>query len=142
METDFIFTNIKPPGPPFRPSDVGAKLTTKVAADRFIVWGVLDPGQLCVARDLVNESTGFQYWKLRSLPIGSDLEAELAARGKLVETITINLPNRKETLPEKLRSFFWYSVMKKGKRLEQASGASSDVIDIYRFELPAENLRP
>jgi hypothetical protein len=141
-KTDFIFTNITPPGRPYKASDIGGGPSTQTTADRYIVFGVSEPGKLCVAKDLVDESTGFQYWRMRSLPIGPNLETELAARGKLVKTIAVTFPDRKETPLEKLRSFVWVSVMKKGKRPEQGrGGVSSDLIDIYQIELPAENLR-
>jgi hypothetical protein len=142
-KTDFIFTNLKPFSPPYKASDIGGGDSTRAFADRFITFGVSEPGQLCVAKDLVDESTGFQYWRMRSLPIGPSLEAELASRGKLVKTVAVTFPDRRETLLEKLRSFVWFSVMKKGKRLDQSRGdVSSDFIDIYQIELSAENLRP
>jgi hypothetical protein len=142
-KTDFIFTNIKGFGPPYAAHDLGAGEFTQTVADRLITFGVSDPGQLCVAKDLVDESTGFQYWRMRSLPVGSALEAELASRGKLVKTIPVTFPDRKERWLARVRTFVWSSVMKKGERPEQgSSGVSSDLIDIYRIELPAENLRP
>jgi len=142
-KTDFIFTNLKPFSPPYKASDIGGGDSTRAFADRFITFGVSEPGQLCVAKDLVDESTGFQYWRMRSLPIGPSLEAELASRGKLVKTVAVTFPDRRETLLEELRSFVWFSVMKKGKRLDQSRGdVSSDFIDIYQIELSAENLRP
>lgn len=140
-KTDFIFTNIRLFTYPFKASDVGGTISAQSSADRFITFGVSDPAQLCVARDLVDEATRFQYWKLRSLPTGSALETELAASGKLVETVPVTFPAMTETLPEKLRAFVWYSVMKKAKRIEQGSNVSSDYIDIYEIDLPAQNLR-
>jgi hypothetical protein len=140
-KTDFIFTNIKLLSPPYKVSDIGGGACTMGTADRFIVFGVSVPGQLCVANDLVNESTGFQYWRMRSLPIGPNLETELASRGKLVKTIPVTFPDSTQTPLEELRAFVYYSVMKKGKPHEQgSSGVSSDLIDIYQIESPAVNL--
>ncbi len=138
-KTDFIFTNIKPPGPPYKSSDVCALGATPMVADRLIVFGVSDPAQLHVAADLVDEATRFEYWNLRSLGVGPALEAELGSRAKLVETIPITFPDRTESLAEKLRSFFWYSVMKKGRPVE-GNSALSDYIDIYQVDRPAVSL--
>ncbi len=139
-KTDFIFTNLRPLSSPYKASDIGGEACTKTYADRFIVFGVSEPAQLDVAGDLVDESTGFQYWRMRSLTIGPGLEAELASRGKLVETIPVTFPDRTETLLERLRSFVYYSVMKKGKSPSHGGGISSDLIDIYQIDLPAGNL--
>ncbi len=139
-KTDFIFTNIKPPGSPYKASDVGAFQETARVADRLLFYGVFEPAQLRVAKDLVDETTGFQYWKLRSLPIPSALETELNARGKLIQSIPLAFPDLKQTLAEKLRSFLWYSLMKKAKPMDLGSRPSSDVFDVYQLEPPAVKL--
>jgi hypothetical protein len=140
-KTDFIFTNLRPFSAPYKASDIGGEACTRTYADRFIVFGVAEPAQLGVARDLVDESTGFQYWRMRSLPIGLSLETELASRGKLVKTIPVIFPDGRETPLERLRSFVYYSLMKKGKPVDRGgSGVSSDLIDIYQVESPAVNL--
>ena len=136
-KTDFIFTNIKLFTYPFKASDIGGGQSTKIVAERFITFGVTDPAQLCLARDLISEDSKFQYWKLRSLPVGAALEVELLSRGKLLRTLSVTFPETTETLTEKLRGFVWYSVMKKGKRPERQRGISSDVMDIYELDMPA-----
>ena len=138
-KTDFIFTNLKPPAPPYKSSDVTAFAMTKVVADRFIVFGALEPAQLTVARDMVDAATRFQYWHFRSLPIPAALEAELRGRGKLLKTVPIAFPAQTETLADKLRSYYWYSLMKKGRRLE-GGYVSSDLIDIYEIDLAMTGL--
>lgn len=141
-KADLIFTNIKPTSRPYKASDVGGAASTSFAADRFITFGVSDLAHLCVAGDVVGEATRFQYWKLRSLPITPALEAELAARGKLLETLHLTFPDSREALPEKLRAFVWYSVMKKGKRPPRDSVLSSDDVDLYEITLPPEAFLP
>ena len=131
-KTDLIFTNIKPPGPPYKSSDVTAFGVTKTVADRFIVFGALKPEQLSVASDLVNESTGFQYWHFRSLALPAEMQAELRDHGKLTKTVPITYPDRSATLADKLRSFYWYKVMKKGQQAAN-NEISSDVVDIYEI---------
>jgi hypothetical protein len=138
-KTDFIFTNIKPAGPPYKASDIGGYQSTKVFADRFITFGVTEPAQLSVAGDLIGEETRFQYWKLRSLPVGAALETELVSKGKLLKTLPLTFPEVTETLTEKLRAFVWYSVMKKGGRRELGKRVSSDVIDVYEIKVPAQD---
>jgi hypothetical protein len=138
--TDFIFTNIKPFARPYKGSDIGGEKSTQFTADRYITFGVLEPAQLCLAWDLPSEDSKFQYWRLRSLRISPALEAGLGSKGKLLKTIPLTFPPATETLPEKLRGFVWYSVMKKGKRLQQDSGSLSDSVDVYEIELPPESL--
>lgn len=139
-QTDFLFTNIRPPGPPYKASDIAGDVCTQITADRYITYGVVEPGQLCLAKDLISADSKFQYWRLQSLPISPALEAELAANGKLLQTIPVTFPPITETLPEKLRAFVWYSVMKKGKRLERSRGPTSDVMELYEVTLAPENL--
>ncbi len=129
--TDFIFTNLRPVSYPYKASDVTSGAATGIAADRLIFFGVSEPAQLSLAGDLADDSTRFQYWRFRSLPIGSDLEAELRSHGELLQTLPLTFPAQADTLADKLRSFYWYSVMKKSKRAEPSAATASDLIDIY-----------
>ncbi len=138
--TDFIFTNIKPFARPYKASDIGGAVSTRFVANRYVTFSVLEPAQLRLAWDLPSADSKFQYWRLRSLPISPALETELGTRGKLLETILLAFPATTETLPEKLRSFVWYSVMKKGKRLDRANGPLTDSVDLYEVELPPDRL--
>jgi hypothetical protein len=55
-----------------------------------------------------------------------------------VKTIPVTFPDKIETPIERLRSFVYYSVMKKGKPLDRGGGGvSSELIDIYQIESPA-----
>jgi hypothetical protein len=136
-ETDAVLTNLKPAEPPFKASDITGGKATTVVADRFVLWGINSMQQMeAVPSWFKGASPPLLFIVARSRPLSPELITRIKEQAVLRETVVVKMPPNEESVADKVRSFVWYRVFKKGKMGEIRPGASvkEETFDVYRFK--------
>lgn len=134
---DVILTNIDPPSPPYKGSDVMAVRATRIVADRLIFFAQREPEGWKKDPNLIklaNAPALFVFDKSR--PSSPDLQQYLHQESKLLSSLNLEIPPERLGVVEKVRSFIFYTIMRKekaGSPPQQTSGAFEE-IEIYRIK--------
>lgn len=134
--TDVILTNLRPAKAPFKTSDVHSEKSVRVTADRHIYYGI-ETGQEVddVPRDLKTDKAPMVFMLVKSCPISAGLASRLEREAKPMGTARIPVPQTSLTLPERLRAWVWYEIMRKGKRDTAAESARPEQLEFQFYRL-------
>jgi len=115
-KSDAIATNLEPGSPPYKASDVMAVRATRVAADRNIQFAFQTAEGLAHLPVMLKRTNPPALFFLdTSRPVAPDLLEKLHREGKVINRTTLSLPARKLNMPEKIRAFVFYRLMRKHK---------------------------
>ena len=113
---DIVLTNLRSAQPPFKSSDVHSGKAMQIVSDREILFGFEEVEQLTNDPRLAElAGAPLIFVRCSSRPISPALAEKLQRNGALFATVKLTLPPAELTAAEKIRSFVWYRVMRKGK---------------------------